>query len=69
MIKKKKDDTLKSGKKKRIAREEIINAFKNGIFLYMHGFQVETNEELHTTDMSELESKEYAVQRKNQKTK
>ena len=50
-------------------REEIISAFKKGIFPYKDGFQVEKetdeetdeestleNEEIDTTNMSELES-------------
>ena len=38
---KEKDDTLKSANKLFSIREEIINAFKKGIFLYIDGFQVE----------------------------
>ena len=38
---KEKDDTLKSAKKLFFIREEIINAFKKDIFLYIDGFQVE----------------------------
>ena len=58
-------------------REEIIKAFETGVFPYIDGFQVEektdektdeetdekTNEEIDNTDMSELESEEYATQK------
>ena len=57
-------------------KEEIINAFKKGIFSYIDGFQVkkETDEEtVEKTDyemdaaiMPELESEESAVERRNQ---
>ena len=61
-------------------KEEIINAFKKGIFPYTDGFQVEreideeteketdedTDEEIDTTIMPELESEESAVERRNQ---
>ena len=60
-------------------REEIINAFKKGIFLYIDGFQVEketdeetdedTDEEMDTTIMPELESEESAAERRNQQGK
>ena len=59
-------------------REEIINAFKKGIFPYIDGFQVEKetdeestseDEEMDTTIMPELESEESAEQRKNQQGK
>ena len=77
---KEKNDTLKSAKKLVFIREEIINAFKKGIFLYIDGFQVEketdeetdevtdedTDEEMDTTIMPELESEESAVERRNQ---
>ena len=43
-------------------REQIINAFKKGIFLYIDGFQVETDEETDTANVSELESEESAAQ-------
>ena len=61
---KEKDDALKSAKRLLSTREEIINAFKKGIFLYIDEFQVEKesdkestleNEEFDTTNMSELE--------------
>ena len=51
-------------------REEIINAFKKGIFLYIVGFRVEketdeeTDEQPDNTHMPELESEESAQQRK-----
>ena len=65
---KEKDDTLGSAKKLFSIRKEIINAFKKGIFPYMGGFQVEkeTDEEMDTTIMSELESEESAAERRNQ---
>ena len=76
---KEKDDTLKSAKKLFFIREEIINAFKKGIFLYIDGFQVEketdeetdedTDEEMDTTIMPELESEESAAERRNQQGK
>ena len=65
-----KDDALK------FAREEIISAFKKGIFLYIDGFQVEKetdeesaleNEEIDTTDMPDLENEESAAQGKGLK--
>ena len=39
-IKKENKDTLKSAKKLFFLKEEIINAFKKGIFSYVDGFQV-----------------------------
>ena len=59
-----KNDTLYSAKKLHIIKNQIINAFKKGIFRYMDGFQVEketdedTDEEMDTTIMPELESEE-----------
>ena len=56
-------------------KEEIINAFKKGIFPYIDGFQVEketdeeTDEETDTTIMPELESEESAAERRNQQGK
>ena len=64
-------------------KNEIINAFKKGVFPYIDGFHVEkdtdedtdedtdqvTDEEIDTTDMSELESEESAVKRRNQQGK
>ena len=49
-------------------REKIINAFSEGIFPYIDGFQVEkeTDEEMDTTIMPELESEESAAERRNQ---
>ena len=38
---KEKKDTLESGKKLLFIKEEIISAFKKGIFPYIDGFQVE----------------------------
>ena len=75
---KEKDDTIKSAKKLYFIREEIIKAFKKGIFPYKDGFQVEKGtdeestlegEEIDTTDMPELESEEFAEQRINQQGK
>ena len=68
---KEKDDTLKSAKKLFFIREEIINAFKKGIFPYIDGFQVEkeTDEEMDSIIMSELESEESAAERRNQEGK
>ena len=73
---KEKKDTLKSANKLLFIKEEIINAFKKGIFSYIDGFQVkkETDEEtVEKTDyemdaaiMPELESEESAVERRNQ---
>ena len=52
-------------------REEIITAFKKGISPYIDGFQVEkeTDEEIGTTNMSDLEGKESAAQKRNQQDK
>ena len=72
---KEKDDTLKSAKRLFFIREEIINAFKKGIFPYINGFQVEketdedTDEEMDTTIMPELESEESTAKRRNQQGK
>ena len=73
---KEKKDTLKSANKLLFIKEEIINAFKKGIFSYIDGFQVkkETDEEtVEKTDyemdaaiMPELESEESAAERRNQ---
>ena len=75
---KEKDNTLKSAKKLFTIRKKIINAFSEGIFPYIDGFQVEKesddestseNEEMDTTIMPELESEESAEQRRNQQGK
>ena len=56
-------------------REEIINAFKRGIFPYIDGFQIkketdeDTNKQPDTTDMPELESEESAEQKRNKEGK
>ena len=53
-------------------KNEIINAFEKGVCSYINGFQVEketdedTDEEIGTTIMPELESEESAVERTNQ---
>ena len=70
-----KDDALMSAKTLLSTREEIINAFKSGIFPYIDGFQVEketdeytdeeTDEEMDTTIVPELESEESAAERRN----
>ena len=61
-----------------LTRKKIINAFSEGIFPYIYGFQVEkeTDEESiledkqpDTTNMPELESEESAEQRKNKQGK
>ena len=69
-----KDDT--SAKKLFFMREEIISAFKKGIFPYIDGFQVEketdedrdeeTDKEIETTIMPELESEEFAAEKKEE---
>ena len=56
-------------------KEDIINAFKKSIFLYIDGFQAEKDtdedtdgdkdEEMNTTIMPELESEESAAKRRN----
>ena len=75
-----KDDTLKSAKILFFIREEIVNASKKDIFLYIDGFQEEketgedrdedtdedTDEEMVTAIMPELESEESAAERRNQ---
>ena len=71
---KEKRDALEPSTKLIYIREEIINAFKKGIFPYIDGFQVETDEDTgeetdektDTTNMSELESEESAAQRNKQ---
>ena len=72
---KEKDDTLYSAKKLHAIKNEIINAFNKGIFLYIDGFQVEketdedTDEKMDTTIMPELESEESAAEKRNQQGK
>ena len=65
---KEKNDALKSAKKLFFIREEIIDAFKKGVFPCIDGFHVEkeTDEQPDTTDMPELESEESAEQKRNQ---
>ena len=72
---KEKDDALKSARKLFSIREEIIRAFKKGVFPYIDGFQVEKesdkkstlgNENIDATDMSVVEGEESAVKRRNQ---
>ena len=73
---KEKNDTLKTAKWLNAIKNEIINAFKKGIFPYIDGFQVEkekdedtdedTDEEIDTIIMPELESEESAAERINQ---
>ena len=69
---KEKDDTLKSSRKLYLIRKEIINAFGEGMFPYIDGFQAEeetdqnTDEELDTTIMPELQSEESPAERRNQ---
>ena len=62
-----------------VIREEIINAFKKGIFPYIDGFQVEketdeetdqdADEEMDTIIMPELESEESAQKEEINKKK
>ena len=74
---KEKRDALEPSTKLIYIREEIINAFKKGIFPYIDGFQVEketdeeTDEELGiiVVIMPELESEESAAERRNQQGK
>ena len=72
---KEKDDTLYSAKNLHAIKNEIINAFNKGIFPYIDGFQVEketgedTDEEMDTTIMPELESEESAPERRNEQGK
>ena len=76
---KEKDDALKSARKLFSIREEIIRAFKKGVFPYKDRFQVEKesdeesdeesalgNENIDAADMSDLEGEESAVERRNQ---
>ena len=70
---KEKDDRLKTAKMLYSSRDDIINAFKKGIFPYIDGFQVkeeeidkDTDEEIETTIMPELENEESAGERRNQ---
>ena len=70
---KEKDDRLKTAKMLYSSRDDIINAFKKGIFPYIDGFQVkeeeidkDTDEEIETTIMPELENEESAAERRNQ---
>ena len=58
-------------------REDIIRAFKGGIFPYIDGFKVEKesdkesdeNNEIDTTDMPDLETEEYAAEWRNKQGK
>ena len=72
-------NTLKSARKLFSIREEIIRAFKKGVFPYKDRFQVEKesdeesdeesalgNENIDAADMSDLEGEESAVERRNQ---
>ena len=67
---KEKNDTLHSAKTLHTIKNEIINAFKKGVFPYIDGFHVDkdidevTDEEIDTTDMPKLESEESAVKKK-----
>ena len=53
---KEKDDTIKSAKKLFFMREEIISAFKKGIFLYIDRFQVEKETDEETNEKRDEES-------------
>ena len=73
-----KNDTIKSARKLFFIRENIIRAFKRGIFPYIDGFKMEKesdeesakksdeNDEIDTTDMPDLETEESAAVRRNQ---
>ena len=70
---KEKNDTLDSVKKLHAIKNEIINAFNKGIFLLIDVFQEDkkgaeedTDEEMDTTIMPELENEESAAERRNQ---
>ena len=69
---KEKDDTLYSSNKLYAIKNEISNAFKKYIFPCIDGFQVEketdedTDQEIDTTIMPELDSEESAAERRNQ---
>ena len=69
---KEKDDTLYSANKLYAIKNEIINAFKKGIFPYIDRFQVkkdtdeDTDKDTDTTIIPELESEESAAERRNQ---
>ena len=71
-ITKEKEDTLKSTRKLFFIREEIIRAFKRGIFPYIDGFKVEkesneeSDEEIDTTEIPDLESEESTAERRKQ---
>ena len=60
-------------KKLHTIKKEIINAFNKGIFSYTDGFHAkkeeDTDEEMDTTIMPELESEESAAERRNQQGK
>ena len=68
---KEKSDTLESAKTIYSIKEDIINAFKKSIFLHIDGFEAEndtdedTDEEMDTRTMPELESEESAAERRN----
>ena len=72
-----KNHTLKSAKKLFFIREDIIRAFRRGIFPYIDRFKVEKesdkeseeNNEIDTTDMPDLETEEYAAERRNKQGK
>ena len=72
---KEKNDTLHSTKIFYTIKNVIINAFKKDVFPYIDGFQVkketdeDTDEEIDTTIMAELESEESAAERRNQQGK
>ena len=53
---KKKDDALKSAKKLFLMRKKIINAFSEGIFPYIDGFQVEKESDEETDEETDEES-------------
>ena len=69
---KEKDHTLYSANKLYAIKNEIINAFKKGIFPYIDRFQVkkdtdeDTDKDTDITIIPELESEESAAERRNQ---
>ena len=65
---KEKEDALKSAKKLFFTRESIISAFRKGIFPYQDGFQAEkeSDKEIDTTDMPDLENEKSATEKRNQ---
>ena len=69
---KEKEDALKSAKKLFFTRESIINAFREGIFPYKDGFQIDEKSDEESTleneeiGMSSLETEKSAAKKRNQ---